>query len=144
MARATVPLNFNAFLEKAKLKDDGSNYMDWVRNLRIILIAAQKNYVLDAPLGDRPAPTNLDVVNASQTRSNDYLIVQCAMLYDLAPGLQRHFECHGAYEMFQELKLIFQANAQVERYEVSNKFYSCKMEENSYVSEHILKCLGII
>ena len=38
MARATVPLNFNAFLEKAKLKDDGSNYTDWVRNLRIIII----------------------------------------------------------------------------------------------------------
>ena len=49
MARAVVPLNFNAFLEKAKLKDDGSNYTDWVRNLRIILIAAQKNYVLEAP-----------------------------------------------------------------------------------------------
>ena len=43
MARVVVPLNFNAFLEKAKLKDDGSNYTDWVRNLRIILIAAQKN-----------------------------------------------------------------------------------------------------
>ena len=55
MARATVPLNFNAFLEKAKLKDDGSNYTDWVRNLRINLIAAQKNYVLDALLGERPA-----------------------------------------------------------------------------------------
>ena len=27
MARSIVPLNFNAFLEKAKLKDDGSNYM---------------------------------------------------------------------------------------------------------------------
>ena len=40
MARVVVPLNFNAFLEKAKLKDDGSNYTDWVRNLRIILIAA--------------------------------------------------------------------------------------------------------
>ena len=48
MARATIPLNFNAFLEKAKLKYDGSNYTDWVRNLRIILIATQKNYVLDA------------------------------------------------------------------------------------------------
>ena len=54
MARVT-PLNFSAFLEKAKLKDDGSNYTDWVHNLRIILIAAQKNYVLDAPLGERPA-----------------------------------------------------------------------------------------
>ena len=54
MARATVPLNFNAFLEKAKLKYEGSNYMDWVCNLRIILIVAQKNYVLDALLGDKP------------------------------------------------------------------------------------------
>ena len=44
--------------------------------------------------------------------------------------------------MFQELKLIFQVNARVERYEVSNKFYSCKMEENSSASEHILKMFG--
>ena len=51
MARAVVPLNFNAFLEKNKLKDDSSNDADWVRDLRIILIATQKNYVLDAPLG---------------------------------------------------------------------------------------------
>ena len=55
MARAVVPLNFNAFLEKAKLKDDGSKDADWIRDLRIILIDAQKNYVLDAPLGERPA-----------------------------------------------------------------------------------------
>ena len=64
MARAIVPLNFNAFLEKANLKDDGSNYTDWVRNLRIILIAAQKNYVLEAPLGARPdAGETPDVMN---------------------------------------------------------------------------------
>ena len=43
MARDIVLLNINAFLEKAKLKDDGSNYTVWVYNLRIILIAAQKN-----------------------------------------------------------------------------------------------------
>ena len=48
MARAVAPLNFNVFLEKAKLKDDGSNFVDWARNLRIILTAAQKSYVLDA------------------------------------------------------------------------------------------------
>ena len=142
MARATVPLNFNAFLEKAKLKDDGSNYTDWVRNLRIILIAAQKNYVLEAPLGDKPPSANADALNVWQSRSDDYTIVQCAMLYGLEPGLQRRFERHGAYEMFQEFKLIFQANARIEIYEVSNKFYSCKMEENSSVSEHILKMSG--
>ena len=76
MARAIVPLNFNAFLEKAKLKDDGSNYMDWVRSLRIILIAAQKNYVLDAPLGDRPiAGADADVMNVWLAQYDVYLIV---------------------------------------------------------------------
>ena len=76
MARATVPLNFDAFLEKAKLKDDGSKYTDWVRNLRIILIASHKNYVLDAPLGDRPfAGAYARVMNVWQARYDDYLIV---------------------------------------------------------------------
>ena len=42
------------FLEKIKLKDVSRNDADWIRDLRIILIAAQKNYVLDALLGDRP------------------------------------------------------------------------------------------
>ena len=42
------------FLEKTKLKDDSSNDADWVRDLKIILVAAQNNYVLDAPLGDKP------------------------------------------------------------------------------------------
>src|SRR4051812_43391637 len=143
MARAVVPLNFNAFLEKAKLKDDGSSYTDWVRNLRIILIAAQKNYILEAPLGARPAAgVTPDVGNAWRSKADDYSVVQCAMLYGLEPGLQQRFERHGAYEMFQELKLIFQENSRIERYEVSNKIYSCKMEENSSVREHILKMSG--
>ena len=102
--------------------------------MRIILIVAQKNYILEAPLGVPPAPTTADIVNAWQTHVDDYSIVQCAMLYGLESGLQRLFERHGAYEMFQELKLIFQANARIKRYEVSNKFYSYKMEENSSVS----------
>ena len=64
MARVVVLLNFNVFLEKAKLKDDGSNYTDWVRNLRIMLIAAQKNYVPEAPLGAKPAAgATPDVMN---------------------------------------------------------------------------------
>ena len=73
---ANVVLNFNAFLEKTKLKDDGSNYTDWVRNLRIILIAAKKDYVLQAPLGDAPVLlAEQDVMNAWQARTDDYSLV---------------------------------------------------------------------
>ena len=52
------------FLEKNKLKDVSANDANWIRDLRIILIDAQNNYVLDAPLGDRPiAGADADVMN---------------------------------------------------------------------------------
>ena len=58
------------------LKNVSSNDTDWIRDLRIILIVAQKNYVLYAPLGDRPiAGANADVMNVWQARYDDYLIV---------------------------------------------------------------------
>ena len=64
------------FLEKTKLKDVSSNDADWVHDSRIILIAAQNNYVLDAPLGDRPvAGADADFMNVWQARYDDYLIV---------------------------------------------------------------------
>ena len=52
------------FLEETKLKYDSSNDADWVRDMRFILIAVQNNYVLDAPLGDRPiAGADANVMN---------------------------------------------------------------------------------
>ena len=64
------------------------------------------------------------------------------MLYGLEPGLQKRFERHGAYKMFQELKLLFQTHARVERYETSDKYFAYKMEENSSSSEHVLRMSG--
>ena len=64
------------FLEKIVLKDVSSKDADWIRDLRFILIAAQKNYVLDAPLGARPAAGETpDVMNVWQAKSDDYSIV---------------------------------------------------------------------
>ena len=64
------------FLEKIVLKDVSSNDADWIRDLRIVLIAAQNNYVLDAPLGDKPiAGAYADVMNVWQAQYDDYLIV---------------------------------------------------------------------
>ena len=57
------------------------------------------------------------------------------MLYGLEPGLQKCFERHGAYEMFQELKLVFQTHA----HETSDKYFAYKMEVNSSTSEHVLR-----
>ena len=75
--------------------------------MRIILIATQMNYVLEAPLGARPpARATPKVMNVWQSKADDYSIVQCAMLYGLELGLQRRFERHRTYEMFQELNQV--------------------------------------
>ena len=135
---------FDMFLEKTKLKDGSSHDADWVHDLRFILIVGQKNYVLDAPLGDMPiAGANADVMNVWQTQYDDYLIFQCTMLYGLESGLQRRFlKHHEAYEIFQELKLVFQTHAHVERLKTFDKYFAYKMEENSSTSEHMLRLSG--
>ena len=51
------------------------------------------------------------------------------MLYGLEPGLQKCLERHGPYEIFQEMKLVFQTHAY-------------KMLENSSASEHVLRMSG--
>ena len=64
------------------------------------------------------------------------------MLYDLERDFKKRFERQGAYKMFQELKLVFQTHAWVERYEISDKYFAYKMEENSSASEHVLRMSG--
>ena len=64
------------------------------------------------------------------------------MLYGLKLGLHKKIERHGAYEMFQELKFVFQTHARVKRYETSDNYVSYKMEDNSSTSEHVLRLSG--
>ncbi len=140
---ATPTINFNSFLEKEKLKNNGSNFTDWFRNLRIVLTAGQLLYVLDAPLGDPPAETATDEAkNVYLTRKNHYSTVQCAILYGLESELQKRFENHDPHDIISELKMIFETHAAVESYDASEKIFNCKMEEGSSVSEHVLKMSG--
>ena len=46
---------------------------------------------------------------------------------------------HGTYDMFHEMKLIFQTHARVKRYETSDKNFAQNMEENCLTSVHVLK-----
>ena len=108
MARPTTTMNFNAFLEKDKIKYDGSNFSDWFMNLKIILTAAKKLNVLDATLRQAPAegPPE-DVRNIWATRYEDHEIVKCGLLYGLGPKLQKRFEHHVSYQIIVDLKAMF-------------------------------------
>ncbi|KAK1603087.1 hypothetical protein QYE76_037260 [Lolium multiflorum] len=137
------PINFNQFLEKEKIKSNGSNFTDWFRHVRIFLNGGNMQYVLDAPLGDPPAETETDEVKAVYaTRKTRYSQVQCAILCGLEADLQKCFEHHDPHELINELKTIFETHAAVECYEASKHFFSCMMEEGNSVSEHMLAMTG--
>ncbi|KAK1609822.1 hypothetical protein QYE76_033495 [Lolium multiflorum] len=129
-------INFNQFLEKEKLKSNGSNFTD--RHVRIFLNGGNLQYVLEAPLGSPPPPAVCEEEkNVFETRTKVYSQVQCAILCSLEAELQKRFEHHDPCEMIRELKVIFETHAAVESYEASKQFFGCMMEEGSSVSEHV-------
>ena len=70
------------------LETERSSVNHIVDTINIVMFTIE-NYVLEAPLGARPAAgATPDVVNVWQSKADDYSIVHCAMLYGLEPGLQ--------------------------------------------------------
>ena len=140
---APPAFNFNVFMEKEKLAANGSNFTNWAMNLRILPTAAQKQYVIDTPLGPPPAPDAPDEEkNVYITRQEDHNLVHCGILYGLEPELRKRFENGNAFDTMGELKMIFDTHAAVESYNATEKFFSCMMEENNSVSEHVPKMSG--
>jgi hypothetical protein len=79
MTNASSNLSLRSILEKEKLS--GTNFLDWYRNLRIVLKQEKKLHVLEKPLPDSPAE------NAESSEKKTYkklkdeaLDVSCLML----------------------------------------------------------------
>jgi hypothetical protein len=90
---APLAFNFNLFMEKEKLATNGSNFTSWALNLRILLNAAKKSYVLGAPLGKPPAKdVPVEEKYIFPTRKEDHSLVHCDILYGLEPELRKRFE----------------------------------------------------
>src|ERR1043165_6686029 len=137
--------NLGSFLEKDKLKTDGTNFTNWFRTLRTLLIPLKMAYVLEGALGDAPADdASQDEKNVYLSRTDDYNLVQSGMLYSMEADLQKHFERMGAYEIITNLKAVFAPQAMAERYEASEAFFSAKMDEHGCVSEHVVKMSGYV
>ena len=64
--------NLGLFLEKEKLKTNGSNFMSWFYTLRILLAPNKMAYVLEAAIGDKTAYTvSQDEQNVYQSKVDD-------------------------------------------------------------------------
>jgi hypothetical protein len=131
-------LSLRSILDKDKLT--GFNFLDWYRNLRIVLKHEKKAYVLEGPVPDSPASNASKAVkDAWGKHVDDSSDVGCLMLATMAPELQKTFEFYTAFDMIESLKQMFQKQAKQERFETVTAFIGYKMQEGSLVSTHVLK-----
>ena len=141
-----APSNNQSFILRTVLEKDklnGTNYTDWIRNLRIVLRADKKEDILDTPLLQEPAEDATIVVkNAYKKACDADLEVSCLMLACMEPDLQMQFESYHVYELVVALKDMFQTQARTERSNVSKAFVECKLPEGAAVGPHVIKMVG--
>ncbi|KAJ9553514.1 hypothetical protein OSB04_017559 [Centaurea solstitialis] len=143
---STKNISLRSILEKDKLT--GSNFLDWERNLMIVLRHERKWYVLEEPLGEAP-PANAPAAarNAHKKHSDDLLDVACLMLATMSPDLQAGLINTNAYDMIRQLrdmcntplKRKHETQARTERYDATKAFNECKMIKGTSVSDHVMK-----
>ncbi|GKA70430.1 hypothetical protein Tco_0776569 [Tanacetum coccineum] len=101
---------FRTFFEKQKLT--GLNFMDWYRNLRIVLSVEDKLPYLEQPIHALPVPP------AGQVTPPDVLATHSAwvkaskeivrfMLMTIDPEIQKTLEHLGTFDMLKELKTLY-------------------------------------
>nr|GEV56916.1 hypothetical protein [Tanacetum cinerariifolium] len=110
---------FRGFFEKQKLT--GPNFIDWYRQLRILLSIEDKLDYVEQPISPAPvAPVAME------------------------PEIQRNLEPLHAHEMLRELKTLFAQQVEQELLQTMRDFHSCRQEEGQSVSSYVLKMKGYI
>ena len=139
----TSTFTLRSILEKDKLS--GTNFLDWSRNLRIVLKQERKSYVLDTTFPPVP-PSNAPRAqrDAYKKHLNDSVDVTCLMLATMVPDLQKQFEAMEAFDMMRHLKEMFQEQACQERFLTMKALNECKMAHGTSVSAHVLKMKGYL
>jgi hypothetical protein len=139
MAPSTPTFTLRSILENDKL--NGTNYTDWIHNLRIVLRAERKEDVLDTPLLENPGEGATAADKTTYKKAmNANLEVSCLMLACMDLELQMQFETnHEVHDMIVALKDMFHTQARIERFNVSKAFLECKLAEGATVEPHVIK-----
>nr|GEX05764.1 zinc finger, CCHC-type [Tanacetum cinerariifolium] len=125
-------LVFRSFFEKQKLT--GSNFIDWYKQLRLVLLTEDKENYIEHPIPEAPAaPPGQQVPPAAATTHASWVKgqkeVDVLMLLTMDLDIQRNQAHLGAYDMLQELKAMFSKQAEQELLQTVKEFHACKQKE---------------
>ncbi|GMP58885.1 hypothetical protein CsSME_00022388 [Camellia sinensis var. sinensis] len=140
----------NNFNHLSKILDDNrltvSNYVDWKRNLTIVLAAEKLNHVLTT---DPPAFPEADATDEQREAVRKWHeaddVAKCYILASMTNVLQKqHGGVPTAKDMMVNLKEMFGEQSRSARQTEMKGFMSTKMVEGTPVREHVLKMISFI
>ena len=133
--------NLRSILNDNKLTN--KNFLDWERNLRIVLRQERKLYTIDEDPLTEPEENASDEEFAEYEKyKEDCEDVSCLILASISAEFQKQCQDIECWEMINHLSTLFKKETRQERYDLSKKLYSTKMADGSPVSEHVMKLLG--
>ena len=131
-----------AILNQNKLT--GSNYVDWKRNLDIVLTTEEHKYVLNQPCPNFPslnAPFEEKQWCNGWQKSNE--MAKCYILASISNVLQHQMQdVELASDIMLSLKEMFGEQGRFTRQEIMRQIYNTKMAEGTSVKEHCLRMIS--
>ncbi|KAI3499715.1 hypothetical protein L1887_35524 [Cichorium endivia] len=124
---------------------DGSNYNDWIRNIKMALRFEHKEYVLETEFVEIDPDTATPEELAQYTKhSDDASKVACIMIATMNPELQRIYEDYWPFEMHRELAEKFRKQERIERREVVKAFTNGKPRDGESICSHVQRMQGYV
>ncbi|KAL7600497.1 hypothetical protein Lser_V15G27033 [Lactuca serriola] len=130
--------NFSLLNICSKVVMDGSNYNDWMCNIKMVLRFEDKEYVLEKELKELDeSKATPEEYAAYKKHYDDATKVACIMVATMSPELQRYYEDYWPFEMNKDLMEKYHKRARQEKFEVVKSLMACKMKEGESVVSHV-------
>ncbi|KAI3698995.1 hypothetical protein L2E82_42959 [Cichorium intybus] len=129
----------------SKVLLNGTNYNDWIRNIKMALRYDNKEYVLETELVDiNPETATPEEIALYQKHSDDATKVACIMIATMNPELQRIYKDYWPFEMHKELAEKFRKQERIERCEVVKDFTNSKPKDGESICAHVQRMQGYV
>jgi hypothetical protein len=122
----------------------GPNYIDWKRNLNLVLTAEGYKYVLIEECPPIPdSNTSKEDIQIYQDWCKADQMAKCYILASMSNVLQhQHERLPTAYDIMRNLKDMFEDQNRAGRQEAMRALLNTKMAEGTPVQDHVLKMIA--
>ena len=117
----------------------GPNFIDWLRNLKVILASEKILYVLEQSLpGPLPKHASQEEQDTLKQWKDDDLQARCIIWAFMSTELHRQHEKYtSANEILLHLQELFGEHSRTARYEISKRVFHATMKEGEDVGVHV-------